>query len=88
MSRFARLIPPTDPAATEDAFAECAPEPAATTEAAEERDWFAAFPEEAGVHATQRRHLLAVPDENHVPHDDRVIPRLAFDGRMPRDLRG
>ncbi len=55
MGTLTRLIPPTDPAATEDAFAEFAPEPASTIEAAEERDWFAEFPEEGGVNAAPRQ---------------------------------
>ena len=46
MRPFTRLNPPTDPAATEDAFAEFASEPAKPVQADEKQDWLSEFPDE------------------------------------------
>jgi len=54
MRPFTRLNPPTDPAATEDAFAEFAPEPAKPVDAEEKRDWFSEFPDERSAKPLER----------------------------------
>jgi hypothetical protein len=54
MRPFTRLNPPTDPAATEDAFAEFAPEPAKPVDAEDKQDWFAEFPDERSSKALER----------------------------------
>ena len=59
MRPFTKLNPPTDPAATEDAFTEFAPEPAAPVDVQEERDWFAEFPEEQPAKTVPSRPAIA-----------------------------
>ena len=54
MRPFTKLNPPTDPAATEDAFAEFAPEPAKPVDAEEKRDWFSEFHDERSSKALER----------------------------------
>ena len=46
MGPFTKIIPPTDPAANQDAFEEFAPEPGTKTDTRDDQDWFNEFPDE------------------------------------------
>ena len=61
MRPFTKLNPPTGPAATQDAFADLAPESAVKVDARENRDWFSEFPEEKPAGAAPAQPLRTTP---------------------------